>query len=87
MSAGRGVAVTDEFSRLVGPFVDERFKRLFHGVDKLLVLHEADVDDVVHFVFEVQQLLNHRLVLLWVDNDRASENLREETVLTLRPTG
>ena len=73
-------SLTDEFSGLVGTFVDERFKCLFHGVDKLLVLHEADVDDVVHFVFEVQQLLNHRLVLLRVDNDRASKHLREGNV-------
>ena len=79
MSAGRVCSITDEFSGLVGSFVDERFKCLFHGVDKLLILHEADVDDVVHFVFEVQQLLNHRLVLLRVDNNRASKDLRGET--------
>lgn len=60
----------------VWPFVDERLEGLLHGVDKLVVLHEADIDDVVHLVLEVQQLLHHRLVLFRVDDDCASKCLQ-----------
>lgn len=67
---------TYELCWFVWPFVDERLEGLLHGIDKLLVLHEADVDDVIHLVLEVQQLLHHCLVFFRVDDDRAPECLR-----------
>lgn len=68
-------SLTYEFCRFIWPFVDKCFESLLHGVDKLLVLHEADVDDVIHFVFEVQQLLHHCFVFFWIDYDCASKSL------------
>lgn len=70
-----GRSLTYELCGFIWPFVDERFESLLHGVDKLLVLHEAGVDDVIHLVLEVQQLLHHRFVFLWIDYDCASKSL------------
>ena len=66
---------TYELCRFIWPFVDECFESLLHGVDKLLVLHEAHVDDVIHLVFEVQQLLHHSFVFFWIDYNCASKSL------------
>lgn len=71
---------TDKLGWFVRPFVDERLERFLHGVDELVVLHEADVNDVIHFVLEVQQLLHHRLVFLWVDDNRASKRLQKKAM-------
>lgn len=70
------VPPTYQLCWFVWPLVDERLEGLLHSVDKLVVLHEADVDDVIHLVLEVQQLLHHRLVFFWVDDDCASECLQ-----------
>lgn len=67
--------LTYELCRFIWPFVDECFESLLHGIDKLFVLHEADVNDVIHLVFEVQQLLHHCFVFLWIDYDCASKSL------------
>lgn len=68
-------AMTYELRWLIRPFVDERLKRLLHGVDELVVFHEADVDDVIHLVFKIQQLLHHCFVLFWIDYNCASKSL------------
>lgn len=68
---------TYELCWFIWPFVDECFESLLHGVDKLVVLHEADVNDVIHLVFEVQQLLYHCFVFFWIDYDCASKSLLE----------
>lgn len=70
--------MTYELRRLIRPFVNERLERLLHGIDKLLIFHEADVDDAVHLVFKIQQLLHHRFVLLWVDYNCASKSLQRK---------
>lgn len=67
---------TYELCWFVWSFVDERLESLLHGVDKLLVLHEADVDDVINLVFKVQQLLHHRFVFFWIDYDCAPKSLQ-----------
>lgn len=67
---------TYELCWFIWPFVDEGLERLLHGVDKLVVLHEADVDDVIHLVFKVQQLLHHGLVFFGIDDDCASKSLK-----------
>lgn len=76
VDGGNAKVLTYELCWFIWPFVDECFESLLHGVDKLLVLHEADVDDVIHLVFEVQQLLYHCFVFFWIDNDCASKSLR-----------
>lgn len=67
--------MTYELRWLIRPFVNERLKRLLHGVDELVVFHEADVDDVIHLVFKIQQLLHHCFVLFWIDYNCASKSL------------
>ena len=67
--------LTYELCWFIWPFVDECFESLLHGVNKLLVLHEADVDDVIHFVLKVQQLLHHCFVFFWIDYNCASKSL------------
>lgn len=67
--------LTYELCRFIWPFVDECFKSLLHGINKLLVLHEADVNDVIHLVFEVEQLLHHGFVFLRIDYDCTSKSL------------
>lgn len=78
-------ALTYELCWFIWPFVDERFERLLHGVDKLVVLHKADVDDVIHLVFEVQQLLHHCFVLFWIDYDCAPESLIVNRINKIAP--
>lgn len=69
---------TYELCRLIWPFVNERLKSLLHGVDELVVFHEADVDDVIHLVFKIQQLLHHCFVLFWIDYNCASKSLQRK---------
>lgn len=68
--------LTYELCWFIWPLVDECFESLLHGVDKLVVLHEADVDDVIHLVFKIQQLLHHCFVFFWIDYDCASKSLK-----------
>lgn len=70
--------LTYELCWFIWPLVDECFESLLHGVDKLVVLHEADVDDVIHLVFKIQQLLHHCFVFFWIDYDCASKSLKVE---------
>ncbi len=51
---------------LFGPFIDKGLEGLLHAINKLLILHETHVNDVIDFILEIQKLLNHRLVFLWV---------------------
>lgn len=66
---------TYELCWFIWPFVDERFESLLHGVDKLLIFQEADVDDVIYLVFKVQQLLHHCFVFFRIDYDCTSKSL------------
>lgn len=70
--------MTYELRRLIRPFVNERLERLLHGIDELLIFHEADVDDAIHLVFKIQQLLHHRFVLFWIDYNCASKSLQRK---------
>lgn len=69
------MTLTNELCWFIWPFVNECFKSLLHGIDELLVLHEADINDVIHLVFEVEQLLHHCFVFFWIDDDSASKSL------------
>lgn len=68
--------LTNELCRFIWSFVYEGLKGLLHGIDKLLILQEADVYYVIHFVLEVQELLHHGLIFLGVDDYSASKGLR-----------
>lgn len=67
--------LTYELCRFIWPLVNERFKSLLHGVNKLFIPYEAHVNDVIHLIFEVEQLLHHCFVFFWVDNDCAAKSL------------
>lgn len=69
---------TNKLSRFVGPLVDEGLKSLLHGIDESLVPCKAALCYIVHFVFEVQQVLDHVLVFLWSTYDLSTEGLRPE---------
>lgn len=76
---------TYELCWFVWSFVDERLESLLHGVDKLVVLHEADVNDVIHLVFKVQQLLHHRFVFFRIDYDCAPKSLQVDFTDNRKP--
>lgn len=64
--------LTNQFSWFVCSLVYKVLERFLQAVAKLLVFLEANTDDVVHLVLEVQQLLNHRLVLFRIDHNFTS---------------
>lgn len=70
---------TNEFSRFVGPFIDEGLKGLLHGIDESLIPGEAALRHVVHLVLEVQQVLHHVLVFFWGAHYLSSKRLRRES--------
>lgn len=73
---------TNEFSRFVGPFIDEGLKGLLHGIDESLIPGEAALRHVVHLVLEVQQVLHHVLVFFWGAHYLSSKRLRRESSST-----
>lgn len=68
--------LTYKLCGFVWPFVDKCLKGLLHAIYELFILHETHINDVINFILEIQKLLNHRLVFLWVDDDCASKSLR-----------
>lgn len=76
---------TYELCWFIWPFVDERFESLLHGVDKLLIFQEADVDDVIYLVFKVQQLLHHCFVFFRIDYDCTSKSLDVDFLKQWKP--
>lgn len=70
---------TNEFSWFVGPFIDERFKGLLHGIDESFVPREAALRHIVHLVLEVQQVLHHVLVFFWGAHYLSSKRLGRES--------
>lgn len=78
--------LTNQFSRFVGPLVDEVLKGLLHGVDESLTPRKAALCHVVHLVLKVQQFLHHVLVLLWGTYNLSPEGLRPEKGSTMLDT-
>lgn len=82
---GERVIHTYELSRFIWSFVDEGFKRFFHGIDELLILEKANVNYMIDFVLEVEQLLDHGLVFLGINDNGATKCLPNRNVVIANP--
>lgn len=74
---------TNELCRFVGTLINKMLKGLFKTIRKLVVPLEAMTHYVVHLVLKIQQLLNHCLILLWVNNNCATLLLLKEIKITV----
>lgn len=64
--------LTNKFGRLVGPLIDKELECLAQRVCELFIVLEAVANDDVHFIFEIEQILDHALILFRVDDNGAT---------------
>lgn len=74
--------LTDEFSRFVWSLIHKEFECFTQWIHIFVVVIEARAYNIVEFIFEIQQILNHILIFLRIDDNRTASFLLIKPITT-----
>ena len=66
---------TDQFSGFVRALIDEIFEGIFENIREFLIVVKTFVQETVELLLEVQQIVDHLLVFVHVDDQSAATRL------------
>lgn len=75
---------TNELCWFISALIDEKFESLTQRIREFFIVLETITNDNIHFIFKVQQILHHALILFRIYYNGATLFLKCYKIISLR---